>query len=324
MFECELTFVQQERRAKIQRHLLAIGAVEVFERSVKEETKLLTKVMFQIGLTLLIGGPEKKESPLLVVDEDIIEQIKCIIQCSRDGEEFYGHYYDCSKVLLCMRLLAMNDANKRKFVQCAIIPFVLDLLKDSDLEIVRLAVAILLELSFGMQARWLLRPILGIWNKYVRSAKEEREIAAIPPPLTDTIDIAAPTHLVQVRGIEAEPTFSHELHEACYEGGQQWIERLVEEDGVAADIRDGNGATGMHFAAVNARLEAIGYLMDRDVDINVVDVSGCSPLAWYIMARNVEFGTDQDKWPAQCNKVVEWMSSQGALALFCPMFANTV
>ena len=123
MFECELTFVQQERRAKIQRHLLAIGAVEVFERSVKEETKLLTKVMFQIGLTLLIGGPEKKESPLLVVDEDIIEQIKCIIQCSRDGEEFYGHYYDCSKVLLCMRLLAMNDANKRKFVQCAIIPF---------------------------------------------------------------------------------------------------------------------------------------------------------------------------------------------------------
>ena len=27
----------------------------------------------------------------------------------------------------------------------------------------------------------------------------EREIAAIPPPLTDAVDIAAPTHLVQAR-----------------------------------------------------------------------------------------------------------------------------
>jgi hypothetical protein len=31
--------------------------------------------------------------------------------------------------------------------------------------------ATLLELSFGMQARWLLRPIMGIWNKYVKSSK---------------------------------------------------------------------------------------------------------------------------------------------------------
>jgi hypothetical protein len=30
-------------------------------------------------------------------------------------------------------------------------------------------------------------------------AQVEREIAAIPPALTDAVDIAAPTHLVQVR-----------------------------------------------------------------------------------------------------------------------------
>lgn len=132
-----------------------------------------------------------------------------------------------------------------------------------------------------MQARWLLRPIMGIWNKYVKGAKVERDILAIPPPLTDAVDIAAPTHLVQVRkkvrekrscalprsylwsccnhltpyllhvhkmlpfpsmlqvrAIDAEPTFSHELHEAAYEGGQLWIERLVEEEGVAPDTKD--------------------------------------------------------------------------------------
>ena len=38
------------------------------------------------------------------------------------------------------------------------------------------AQATLLELSFGMQARWLLRPIMGIWNKYVKSAKVPKPV----------------------------------------------------------------------------------------------------------------------------------------------------
>jgi hypothetical protein len=42
------------------------------------------------------------------------------------------------------------------------------------------------------------------------------------------------------------------------------------------------------------------------------------------MAKNIEFGTDQQKWPDECKKAVEWMTSQGALAHFLPMFANTV
>jgi len=313
-----------ERKAKVQRHLLAIGAQEVFEQNVEQETRILQKTMFQIGLTLLIGGPENKNNPLFLVGEDVIEQLKGIIDCSRHGEDFYGHVYECDKVLLCMRLLAMNDQNKHKFVQNSVIPFVLDLLKDDDQEIVRLATATLLELSFGMQARWLLRPIMGIWNKYVKSSKVEREIAAIPPPLTDAVDIAAPTHLVQVRSLESEPTFGLELHEAAWEGGQQWIERLVEEEGVPADAVDNHGATAMHFAAMNARFEAMSYLMDRDVDINVQDSSGCTPLAWYIMAKNIEFGTDQEVWPEGCKKAIEWMTSQGAVAQMLPMFANTV
>lgn len=44
--------------------------------------------------------------------------------------------------------------------------------------------------------------------------------------------------MLQVRAVDAEPTFSHELHEAAYEGGQQWIERLVEEEGVLPDTKD--------------------------------------------------------------------------------------
>mmetsp|Transcript_5188 Transcript_5188/g.8348 ORF Transcript_5188/g.8348 Transcript_5188/m.8348 type:complete len:176 (-) Transcript_5188:115-642(-) len=175
-----------------------------------------------------------------------------------------------------------------------------------------------------MQARWLLRPIMGIWNKYVKGAQVEREILAIPPPLTDAVDFAAPTHLTQVRAIDAEPTFTHELHEAAYEGGQQWIERLVEEEGVSAHTTDNHGATGMHFAAMNARFEAMGYLMDQNLDINVEDSSGCTPLAWYVMAKNIEFGTDQEEWPHDTKKAIEWMTSQGAIAKFLPMFANTV
>ena len=131
-----------ERKAKVQRHLLSIGALEVFERNVSQETKLLTKTMFQIGLTLLIGGAENKDNPLLQVDEDIIEQLKSIVEHSRDGEDFFGHTYKCEIVLLCMRLLAMNDVNKRKFVQTAMIPFVLDLLKEDDPETVRLATVV--------------------------------------------------------------------------------------------------------------------------------------------------------------------------------------
>lgn len=56
-----------ERKAKVQRHLLAIGAQKVFERNVTQETKLMQKTMFQIGLCLLIGGAENKNSPLLLV-----------------------------------------------------------------------------------------------------------------------------------------------------------------------------------------------------------------------------------------------------------------
>ena len=44
----------------------------------------------------------------------------------------------------------------------------------------------------------------------------------------------------------------------------------------------------------------------------------------YVMAKNIEFGTDQEAWPDEQKKAVEWMASQGAVARFLPMFANTV
>ena len=47
--------------------------------------------MFQIGLTLLIGSPENKDNPLLLVEEDVIEQIKGIIECRYVS---VGHIYE--------------------------------------------------------------------------------------------------------------------------------------------------------------------------------------------------------------------------------------
>ena len=61
------SLICSERKAKVQRHLLAIGAQEVFEQNVEQETRILQKTMFQIGLTLLIGGPENKNNPLFLV-----------------------------------------------------------------------------------------------------------------------------------------------------------------------------------------------------------------------------------------------------------------
>ena len=64
----------------------------------------------------------------------VVKELKSIIEHSRDGQDFFGHTYKCEIVLLCMRLLAMNDANKRKFVQSAMIllTFVLIILKIED------------------------------------------------------------------------------------------------------------------------------------------------------------------------------------------------
>jgi hypothetical protein len=39
--------------------------------------------------------------------------------------------------------------------------------------------------------------------------------------------------------------------------------------------------------------------MDKNLDINVPDASGCTPLAWYIMSKNIEHGTDQEEWPGR-------------------------
>lgn len=56
--------------------------------------------------------------------------------------------------------------------------------------------------------------------------------------------------------------------------------RRVDSKLDASDIFSQNGATALHFAALNARFEAMSYLMDHDVDINIHDGAGCTPLAW--------------------------------------------
>lgn len=69
----------------------------------------------------------------------------------------------------------------------------------SNPDVVRSATAVLLDLSFGMRARWLLRPIMVIWCRHVQGEKKERELWSRVPPPTDTVDFAAPTHVIRVQ-----------------------------------------------------------------------------------------------------------------------------
>lgn len=67
------------------------------------------------------------------------------------------------------------------------IPFILEFLSFPNKDVVRSSTACLLDLSFGMRARWLLRPILKIWYKFVEQAKEDRTNSARVILLTPSI-----------------------------------------------------------------------------------------------------------------------------------------
>ncbi|KAJ1471993.1 hypothetical protein T484DRAFT_3474338 [Baffinella frigidus] len=187
-----------ERRLKVSQHLVSIGVVTVFEKLVNEESKETNQTLAKAGLGLMVGA-EKREEKLLEVTDGTVECLKAMIDATRFDEEWHGHRYNFATVLLSARLLVLNDKNKRKFAQNAMIPFVLSLLKDDDEDVVRLATAILLELSFAMRARWLVRPVLTIWRNYVGDENQGRDALSHQPPMTDMVDLAAPTYTVKAR-----------------------------------------------------------------------------------------------------------------------------
>lgn len=315
---------RSERRMKTQGKLLQLGALQVLESFVGEDRGPVNKFLAKSGLALLIGGIDQKENPLLEVDEDIIRKLQDCIDAASYDEEWHGHRYNLEVMLIGTRLLAGNDKNKRRFVQNFMIPFMLSLLKIPDQGVMQLSTAVLLDLSYGMRVRWLIRPVLTVWYKYVKQEMKLKERFSRPLPSQDTVDFAAPTHIVNVKAMDYDVAFTFELHEAASEGGLRWMQRLIEEEDVDPHTADDGGATAMHYAAMNGHIEAMDYLLDHGVDINIQDKSGCTPKAWLLMARFVEYGTDTEQWPEAWQRVVEWVDSKGAIAKFLPMFPFSV
>ncbi|KAJ1471994.1 hypothetical protein T484DRAFT_3474338 [Baffinella frigidus] len=115
-----------------------------------------------------------------------------------------------------------------------------------------------------------------------------------------------------------------QVFEAAGEGGMKWLERLVEEEGFAVHMTDDYGATALHYAAINSRLEIMQWLVTEGVGVNLEDSAGCTPLAWLIMARNVESGKDKKLWSKEAQAAHAWLVKQGAVARYLPMFPATV
>ena len=59
----------------------------------------------------------------------------CVCVCVKDAldasaadEDWYGHKYSLEIIMMALRLLTLNDANKKKFVAGGMIPFILEFL----------------------------------------------------------------------------------------------------------------------------------------------------------------------------------------------------
>ena len=102
------------------------------------------------------------------------------------------------------------------------------------------------------------------------------------------------------------------------------MQRLIDQDGCDPSIQDSAGASAMHFAALRGRLDALKFLKERGVNVNIQDKAGCTPLAWLVMARQMDHGIDIQKWPEDLQNIHAWLVSQGAKAVFLPVFSFSV
>ncbi|MHC4905690.1 MAG: ankyrin repeat domain-containing protein [Planctomycetota bacterium] len=67
---------------------------------------------------------------------------------------------------------------------------------------------------------------------------------------------------------------------------QDFIAELKQKSNL--NERDENRRTSLHYAAYHGYLEAVMYLLSKDVDVNVQDAEGMTPLCFSVAAGNIE------------------------------------
>jgi len=314
------------RQIKVGNHLLQVGAIRVLQKMLgedEEELSLANRVVAESCIALIVGT-QRRETALVEMSEDSAKCFQGMLKTVYRNEEWHGHRCNLTTVLSSLWILVFSDKNKKTFTKMGTIPFVLQFLTDGDAKVVQLATAVLLQLSFAMRARWLVRPILKVWSNVTEDLRTGREQLGVEAAITDIVDVAAPTFAVKVNPAVQDSEYFHEVFEAAGEGGMAWLERLIEEEGFDVHMTDKYGANALHYATVCNRFEIMEWLVRKGVSVNSKDLSGCTPLSWQNMLSNVEFSKNVEDWSKSAQTAHTWMVSQGSIAHRLPMFPTTM
>jgi len=76
---------------------------------------------------------------------------------------------------------------------------------------------------------------------------------------------------------------SESLIEAAKQGDLERVQGILETDASLARLRDGAGATPLHYAAIHGHQRIVRLLVERGADINSIDGRfGSTPAGWAI------------------------------------------
>eukprot|EP00960_Hanusia_phi_P038790 753601-Hanusia_phi.AAC.2 len=246
------SLIRTQQQQQALQYMQELNLDKVLEDLANDEGNV-ERTLTLMCLALLVGGPDQRDNSLMRVSDQDLEDLTIILDCCKHGEAWRGHAISFIKSMHATYNLVLIDRNKNAFIRNGMIPFIIQMLHVHEIEVADLATNILLELSYGIQARWILRPVLLIWHKHVATEKDARKKKSEPKGLVDCIDFAPPFHPVLVESV-SEPQHELELLEAASEGVVSWLQRLIAE-GWDFNTRDSRGATALHFAALKCHVQ---------------------------------------------------------------------